>query len=153
MSEYGNIIKESVYAFERIARYCVYDYENVCNLFLENLRCRIYESACNHDEHFNLTRFLGLLKVLSNHKDLPEKVCQIPYYFRDFLLEYGLMPDNVMIFPQNKCTTYFIDGPNISLIPNNGIINKKAFVANATKISDNLIVTSFIENAKSFFFT
>lgn len=147
IDDVDKIIKEQVYAFERLIRFCLFNYEEESKKFLNELAVIIYNAHVKDGEE--LRRLITLGDILNgelNREDLYKKVQNNPNYVIDLLNQYKLLANGKMIFPYNRIKVYHIEGDKIkSKIEEKAIKSirdRKGVIKSSLRLNDNVLMVS-----------
>lgn len=138
------IIVTQVEKFERLARFCLFDYQKERKEFLNQLSAvTMSAQPADNDE---LRRLITLADVLGEElgqDNLWERLSAAPYYVRSLLGKYNILPKNKAIFPRNRIKVYKIDS-GIEVKAIRYIKDRERLIKASTKINDNLLAVSSI---------
>ena len=107
MDNPDKIIKEQIYAFERLVRFCLFNYKQERKKFEEQLT--IATQTAHVTDGNGLRKLIILADILSGElgrDDLWESVNGHPLYIKELLQKYKILPDSVVIFPHNRIKVY-----------------------------------------------
>ena len=138
------IIKEQIYKFERLIRFCLFDYKEECKRFDQHLTvvCATAHVASKEE----LRQLVILPEVLSGElrrNDLVEQLNQNPFYIKELLQKHHVLPQSCVIFPQNRIKAYKLENhPNKCKIVAEAIRyikNREEMVNRSVKINPYLL--------------
>jgi len=145
------IIKEQVYAFERLVRFCLFNYKQECKKFEKQLA--IATQTAHVADGNSLRKLIILADILNNElgrDDLWECVHGHPLYIKELLQKYKILPKSVVIFPNNRIKAYKVSD-DIVINAIRCIKNREKMIKRSVKINDHLLCVSSVPDTDNEF--
>lgn len=148
IDDVNKIIKEQVYAFERLIRFCLFDYKQECKNFLNQLdSVTRHAHAANNDELRSLLILADVLNGELMQENLWERIYGQPYYIRRLLEKHKILSEHVMIFPRNRIKAYMIDNDIIEKAIQ-CIHNREELINRSIKVNNQLLCVASIPDMR-----